>query len=139
MGFFRDADDVYACIGGVFRAAIEDPDLGPRTKEAGLSMRFDFTDPESRIYADFATGTLLFGPDVPATQPSVRFSMNADDANRFWLGRLNLVMSMAKGKVRVKGSVPEMLKMLPLAKPMYARYEQLLRELGRDELIQQGD
>ena len=39
--------------------------------------------------------------------------MKADDANKFWLGKLNLVMAMAKGQVRAKGSVPEMLKMLP--------------------------
>jgi hypothetical protein len=42
---------------------------------------------------------------------------------------------MAKGKVRAQGSVPEMLKMLPLAKPLYVRYETLLREAGRDELL----
>lgn len=135
MGNFRNADDVYACIGGVFRAAIEDPELGPKTKEAGLSMRFDFTEPESTIFADFADGTVLFGDDVPSVEPSVRFAMKADDANKFWLGRLNLVMSMAKGKVKVKGSVPEMLKMLPLAKPMYEHYEALLRDLGREDLI----
>jgi hypothetical protein len=28
-----------------------------------------------------------------------------------------------------------MLKMLPLAKPLYARYETILREAGRDDLI----
>ena len=61
--------------------------------------------------------------------------MKAEVANRFWLGKVNLVMAMAKGQVRARGSVPEMLKMLPLAKPLYARYETILREAGRDELI----
>jgi hypothetical protein len=60
---------------------------------------------------------------------------DADDANRFWLGRLNLVMAMAKGQVKAKGSVPEMLKMLPLAKPLYARYEARLRSQGRHDLL----
>lgn len=135
MGLFRDADDVYACIGKVFEIAIADPEIGPKTKEAGITVRFDFTDPESIVYVDFANGEVFTGSSTPDTEASVRLAMKADDANRFWLGKLNLVMAMAKGQVKAKGSVPEMLKMLPLAKPLYVAYEDHLRSLGRDELI----
>ena len=135
MGTFRDAPDVYGCIGKIFEEAIADPEIGPKTREAALSICFNFTDPESVIYVDFARGDVFFGDDAPDTEPAIRMGMKADDANKFWLGKLNLVMAMAKGQVRTKGSVPEMLKMLPLAKPLYARYETILREAGRDELI----
>jgi putative sterol carrier protein len=136
MGMFRDAQDVYDCIGRIFQEAISDPEIGPRTKEAGLTIRFDFKDPDSIIYVDFARGDVFFGDDVPDTDPAIKMGMKADDANKFWLGKLNLVMAMAKGQVRAKGSVPEMLKMLPLAKPLYIRYEAQLRSQGRDDLIQ---
>ena len=135
MGVFRDARDVYDCIGKIFEEAIADPEIGPKTKEAGLTIRFNFDDPESVIYVDFAEGNVFFGDGVPDTEPAIRMGMKADDANRFWLGKLNLVMAMAKGQVRAKGSVPEMLKMLPLAKPLYARYAAILRGAGRDDLI----
>lgn len=136
MGAFRDAQDVYDCIGGVFEEAIADPEIGPKTKEAGLTIRFDFTEPDSTIYVDFANGAVFTGDAVPEAQPSVKMGMKADEANKFWLGKLNLVMAMARGQVRAKGSVPEMLKMLPLAKPLYARYEARLRAKGRHDLIQ---
>jgi hypothetical protein len=136
VGAFRDAQDVYACIGRIFEEAIADPEIGPKAKEAGLTMRFNLEDPTSAIYVDFAQGNVFFGDDVPDTEPAIRMGMKADDANRFWLGRLNLVMAMAKGQVNAKGSVPEMLKMLPLADPLYARYEAILREAGRHELLQ---
>ena len=135
MGVFRDAQDVYDCIGKIFEEAIADPEIGPKTKDAGLTIRFNFDEPESVIYVDFAAGNVFFGDGVPDTEPAIRMGMKADDANRFWLGKLNLVMAMAKGQVRAKGSVPEMLKMLPLAKPLYARYEATLRANGRDDLI----
>ena len=135
MGVFRDARDVYDCIGKIFVEAIADPEIGPKTRDAALTIRFNFDEPESVIYVDFAQGRVFFGGDVPETEPAIRMGMKADDANRFWLGKLNLVMAMAKGQVRAKGSVPEMLKMLPLAKPLYARYESILRETGRDDLI----
>jgi putative sterol carrier protein len=136
VGAFRNAQDVYACIGKIFEEAIADPEIGPQTKESGLTIRFDFTDPESTIYVDFAGQNVLFGDGAPDTEPAIRMGMKADDANKFWLGKLNLVMALAKGQVRAKGSVPEMLKMLPLAKPLYARYESILRDTGRDDLIQ---
>ena len=135
MGLFRDAQDVYDCIGKIFQEAISDPEIGPKTKEAGLTIRFDFKDPESIIYVDFARGEVFFGDGVPDSDPAIKLGMKADDANKFWLGKLNLVMAMAKGQIRAKGSVPEMLKMLPLAKPLYARYEAQLRDQGRDDLI----
>ena len=135
MGLFRDAQDVYDCIGKIFEEAIADPEIGPQTKEAGLTIRFHFTDPDSFIYVDFAEGKVLFGDDVRGVEPAIKMGMKADDANKFWLGKMNLVMAMAKGQVRAQGSIPEMLKMLPLAKPLYARYESILRETGRDDLI----
>jgi hypothetical protein len=124
MGLFRDAQEVYDCIGKIFEEAISDPEIGPQTKEAGLTMRFTFSDPDSTI-----------SDDAPEATPAIRMEMKADDANKFWLGKLNLVMAMAKGQVKAKGSVPEMLKMLPLAKPLYARYESTLRARGREDLI----
>ena len=134
MGF-RDAQDVYDCIGAIFSEAIADPEIGPKTKEAGLTVRFDFTEPDSVIFVDFASGEVFFGDGAPERDAAVKMGMKAEVANRFWLGKVNLVMAMAKGQVRARGSVPEMLKMLPLAKPLYARYEQLLRDQGRDDLI----
>ena len=46
MGVFKDADDVYTNIGEIFRIAMSDPDIGPKTVASGLTMRFDFTDPD---------------------------------------------------------------------------------------------
>jgi putative sterol carrier protein len=135
VGLFRDAQDVYDCIGKIFEEAITDPEIGPKTKQAGISIRFEFTEPDSVIDADFGTGTVTYGADVPAREPDVKMAMAADYANKFWLGKLNLVMAMAKRQVKASGSVPEMLKMLPLSKPLYARYEAKLKANGRDDLI----
>ncbi len=128
--------DVYDCIGKIFEEAIADPEIGPKTKEAGITIRFDFTEPESVIYTDFAQGTVVYGDAVSTTEADVKMAMKADDANKFWLGRLNLVMAMAKRQVKASGSVPEMLKMLPLSKPLYARYEAQLEAEGRKDLLE---
>lgn len=135
MPVFQDAGEVYQYIGGVFRAAIADPEIGPQTKASGLSMRFDYSGPESVLLIDFTAGTVQTGDDVPPTEPTLTLTMKADDAHKFWLGDLNLVMAMATGKVKAKGPVPEMLKLLPLAKPLFAQYRKTLEESGRQDLL----
>lgn len=138
MPVFQSSDEVYRYIGGIFEAAMADPDIGPKTKESGLTMRFEYTDPDSVLFIDFADGIVSVGPAVPDVEPTLRLSMKADDAHRFWLGKLNLVMAIAKGQVRVKGPVPEMLKLLPLAKPLFAQYQTVLESDDRQDLIAAG-
>jgi hypothetical protein len=42
-----------------------------------------------------------------------------DVAHRFWLGKLNLVKSLTSGEIESDGSVPRMLKLLPVIKPAF--------------------
>jgi hypothetical protein len=56
-------------------------------------------------------------------------------ANRFWQGNLNLAVALAKGQVRAKGPVPKILKLIPVAKKLFPRYEELLRAEGRTDLL----
>jgi putative sterol carrier protein len=135
VALFRDAQDVYDTIGRIFEEAIADPEIGPKTKQAGISIRYEFTEPDCVLDADFSTGVVTYGADVPAREADVKMVMKAEVANKFWLGKVNLVMAMAKRQVKASGSVPEMLKMLPLAKPLYARYEAQLKASGREDLI----
>jgi putative sterol carrier protein len=71
-----------------------------------------------------------------AANPTVVLRMTADDGHRFWLGKLNLTMAMAQRKVKMEGSAAKALKLLPLTKPLFASYERLLRDRGRDDLLQ---
>lgn len=39
MGYFKDSDEVYEYIGGVFRKAGEDPVVGPKLRAANITMQ----------------------------------------------------------------------------------------------------
>ena len=64
--------------------------------------------------------------------------MTADLGNKFWLGHVNLAVAMARGQVRAKGPVPRILKLIPVAKSLYPRYERMLRDSDREDLIAAG-
>jgi len=94
-----------------------------------------YTDPDATILIDFPGQSVSFGSDAASGSPIVELRMSADDGHKFWLGKLNMTLAMAQRKVKMEGSAAKALKLLPLTKPMFASYETLLRDAGRDDLL----
>ena len=137
MPYFKDADEVYEFIGGLFRELADDEDLGPKLRKANTVVQYRYTNPEARI-----TVKLLDGEDgevdLGATQleHEIVMMMEADTAHRFWLGKVNVTVALARGQMKARGPVAKILKLVPLAKPVFPRYRQTLEEKGRSDLIE---
>ena len=50
---------------------------------------------------DGEDGQVDFGPTE--MQPEIVMSMEADTAHKFWLGKVNVTMALAKGQMKAKG------------------------------------
>ena len=57
--------------------------------------------------------------------------MEADTAHRFWLGKVNVTVALARGEIKAKGPVAKILKLVPLTKPVFPRYKAQLEAEGR--------
>ena len=57
-------------------------------------------------------------------------TMDADTAHRFWLGKVNVTVALARGQMKAKGPVAKILKLVPLVKPVFPRYRAMLEEPG---------
>jgi putative sterol carrier protein len=138
MGVFKDEAEVYQYLGRIFQVSMEDPELGEKLRKVGSVLKLNQSDPESTIVIDFGEGVVQLGEDgVPkVTRPiDAELDMKADVAHRFWLGKVNVALAMAKGQIRNKGKVSAVMKVVPITKPLFATYEQILREAGRDDLV----
>jgi len=127
MAFFADANEVDKYIGGVFRAAAEHPESGPKFQAANLIMKVIYTDP------DIEMNILMRDPMQVVAGPideeaDVTLMMRADTADKFWRGDYNLAVGMAKGEVKAKGPVNKILKLVPLTKPLFPMYRELIAE-----------
>jgi len=137
MGHFATEDEVYRFIGRLFEELIEDPGLGPRFQNANTVVQYRLRDPESRITVRSLQDEPLrvdLGPSD--LDPEVIMSMDADVAHRFWLGKVNVTVALARGDIVAKGPVAKILRLVPLVKPSFPRYQQLLREGGRADLVE---
>jgi hypothetical protein len=69
-------------------------------------------------------------------EPEVTMQMDADTAHRFWLGRVNVTVALARGQMKARGPVAKILKLVPLVKPAFPLYEEQLRAAGRTDLLE---
>ncbi|MDQ4071658.1 MAG: SCP2 sterol-binding domain-containing protein, partial [Actinomycetota bacterium] len=69
-------------------------------------------------------------------EPEVVMSMDADTAHKFWLGKVNVTVALARGQMKARGPVAKILKLVPLVKPVFPRYRTMLEEAGRQDLVE---
>jgi putative sterol carrier protein len=137
VAYFNDADEVYATIGKLFQDLAEDEELAPKFSKANTIIQYQYREPESQI-----TVKLIEGEDgqvdcgETTMEPEVVMTMAADTAHRFWLGKVNVTVALARGQMKAKGPVAKILKLVPLTKPIFPKYRKLLEDSGRNDLLE---
>ena len=136
MAYFKDAQEVYDTIGKLFADLADDEELAPKFRKANTIVQYDYREPESvitvRLQED-QPGDVDFGETD--MEPEVVMSMDADTAHRFWLGKVNVTVALARGQIKAKGPVAKILKLVPLTKPVFPRYKAQLEAQGREDLV----
>jgi len=137
LAYFKDADEVYSFIGKLFQDLAEDEELAPKFRKANTVVQYAYRDPDSVITVHLKEGEdgrVDFGDTD--MDPEVVMSMDADTAHRFWLGKVNVTVALARGQMKAKGPVAKILKLVPLVKPVFPKYRAMLEEAGRQDLIE---
>lgn len=127
MGFYKDADEVYKYVGGVFRAA-RDGDVGPKLATADIDMQIYYSDPEACLTIRMHSPNIEVEDGGDDPNADVKLFMPADIGDKYWRGEYNLAIGLAKGHVKAKGPVNKILRLVPLTKPMFPLYKQLVEE-----------
>ena len=134
MPGFTSVEEVNKYIGGIFEKAFTDESIGPKLAATGMSLRMNFTDPDSVVTVELGERRVLTGDDAKIDADAV-LSMSSDTANRYWQGKVSLPLAMAKGKLKVGGSAAQLLKLAPIAKDLYPVYVAMLKADNRDDLV----
>ncbi|MGH3629981.1 MAG: SCP2 sterol-binding domain-containing protein [Sciscionella sp.] len=133
MPGFADEDELYRYIGGIFQSALADQELKPKLQATGLVLRIQCTEPESALVIDFPGAAVHRGAGGPA--PQATMTMSTETANAYWQGKVNLTFAMARGTVKVQGTVTKLLQLAPLSKKLFPIYLGRLAADGRDDLV----
>lgn len=134
MGVFKDTQQLYDILGNFFTYLKDDPDIGPKVLASGLVLQFIYEEPDGVIYVDCPKNQVFLGAQ-PDIKPDVEMRMKSDVAHRFWLGKVNLMISLTKGEIKAKGPIPKIMKLLPVIKGAYEKYNNYLKEKGLESMI----
>ena len=110
----------------------DDPDMGPRLRAADVPQRFEF--PDADLVVNIRAGRTGEGAnlhwewtDEIDWEPRVRMTMSTDTANRYFQGKENVAMAIARRRIKTGGDVRAALEILPLTKPVFAPYAAMIR------------
>ena len=128
---FKSPKEFREVMDKVFTMMSTDPEMGPKLREAETPQRFEFPDVDMVVnvtYADGADGQNLrweWTDDVD-WEPEVKMTMDSDVANRYFQGKENVAMAIARRRIKTSGNVKKALALVPITKPIYARYRELV-------------
>jgi alcohol dehydrogenase len=132
---FTDSDMLTEVLMDFYRRLRDHPDIGPALAKTGLCIQFRYRKPSAVITIDARGEAIEIVAGAFDGEPEVTMSMAADFAHTFWHGKANLLSALTRRQVAAKGNVPKTVKLLPILKPAYALYPQLLREKGLGDLV----
>jgi hypothetical protein len=135
----RSPEELREAMDAVFAMMDEDPDMGPKLRDADVPQRFEFTDAglvvNIRAARPGEAGNLHWEWADPVDwEPKVRMAMSGETANKYFQGKENVAMAIARRRIKTGGDVGAALKLIPITKPIYARYRAYL-ERERPHLL----
>ncbi len=137
MPYFEDINVFYDLLVGVFDEIMQDPAIRAKALDSKLLVKFVYRDPVGEYWIDCRGDEVKVFPGGSPEEmtPDATMTMELDTAHAFWCGQLNLLGALSSGEIEAEGSMPRLLKMLPVIKPAYAVYINLLKERGLEGLI----
>ena len=130
MSTFKSTDEFREVMDRTFALMSDDPEMGPKLRDADAPQRFEFTD------VDLVVNIRPGGPeesnlawewtDDIEWEPKVKMAMSSDTANRYFQGKENVAIAIARRRIKAGGDVKAALAILPITKPLFGRYREMI-------------
>jgi hypothetical protein len=130
---FRSSKEFRTVMDRVFSMMSEDADMGPKLRDADVPMRYEFTDVDLvaniRAAREGEDGNLHWEwSDDVDWEPKVQMTMSSETANRYFQGKENIAVAIARRRIKSGGDVKAALSLIPITKPIYPRYRALVEQ-----------
>ncbi len=128
---FESPKEFREVMNRVFGLMDEDPDMGPKLRDADVPQRFEFDDVDLVLNVRAAQGAedgnlhWEWSDDV-AWEPKVRMTMSSEVAVRYFQGKENVPIAIARRRIKTGGDVKAALSLIPITKPVYPMFREYL-------------
>ena len=130
MADFASPEELKEVLDKTFSIMNEDEEMGPKLKAADTPQRFEFSDVGLQVSVrpsrEGEEGNLLWVWGDADFEPRVRMTMDSATANRYFQGKENVPIALARRKIKAGGDVKAALALLPITKPVFERYRAMV-------------
>jgi hypothetical protein len=130
MTIFASAEEFQEVMNRAFTLMSDDPEIGPNLREANTPQRFEF--PDLGLVVNIRPGAgeepnlaWEWSDDI-SWEPKVRMTMSSETANRYFQGKENVAIAIARRRIKTGGDVKAALAILPITKPLFGHYRQMI-------------
>ncbi|HEY5189666.1 MAG TPA: hypothetical protein VII87_11570 [Solirubrobacteraceae bacterium] len=130
MAEFTSANEFREVMDKTFTLMSEDPDMGQKLRDADTPQRFEFPDLDLvvnvRAGREGEPNLAWEWSDDISWEPKVRMTMSSETANKYFQGKENVAIAIARRRIKTGGDVKAALAIIPITKPLYARYREMV-------------
>ena len=127
MTIFKDSDHLHEVLGDLWNYVIKETEFGPKLKEYEITYKFVVNEPNGYI---FVTHDKVITGSEGNQDAVITMELSGDTIHKFWLKKINLPVALATRKIKSKGPIPKVLKILPYLKPVYQLYPEYCEKYG---------
>lgn len=113
-----------------FTLMSDDAEMGPKLRDADTPQRFEFTDLDLvvniRAGAEGEPNLHWEWSDEVGWVPRVEMKMSSETANRYFQGKENVALALARRRIKAGGDVKAALAILPITRPVFERYRAMI-------------
>lgn len=127
MTTYQTTGQAEQVFGELFRILIADETFTARLRDSGLTVRLVHSKPDCTIY--LSPDGVVTG-DQASREAAITVKMSCDTAHALWMGKLMMPTAVATGKVRIRGRVAKVLEFVPILRPAFDRYPEIVAASG---------
>ena len=130
---FASSKEFKEVMDRLFTTMSEDPEMGPALRDADVPQRFEFDDLDlvlnvrARNQGEQANLHWEWSDEVE-WEPRVPMKMSSEVANKYFQGKENIPLAIARRRIKTGGDIKASLALIPITKPVYARYRAMVTE-----------
>jgi hypothetical protein len=130
MTEFASPKEFVEVMDRTFTLMSDDADMGPKLRDADTPQRFEFTDVDLvvniRAGRDGEPNLYWEWSDDVAWDPKVEMTMKSEVANRYFQGKENVALAIARRRIKTGGDVKAALALIPITKPLFEQYREMI-------------
>jgi len=121
MRVFQDSQQMYAFLEDLWKFVVFESGLGEKMRDYEVSIKYCITEPDGYLYVD--SDNVITGREANR-DAVITMELSGDTIHKFWLKKISLPVALATKKIKSRGPIPTVLKMLPALKPVHQAYPQ---------------